>query len=43
MLVLLLLQVAACAALVIYGLYMDHPDAHPVKKLVAWSHKLRRH
>jgi hypothetical protein len=43
MLILILLQVAVCAGLVIYGLFMDMHDVHPIEKLVAWSHKLRRH
>ncbi len=43
MLYLILLQVAVCAGLVIYGLFMDMHDVHPVDRLVAWSHKLRRH
>lgn len=41
MLILLLLQIVVCAGLVIYGLLMDAPDAHPVKKLTDWSHRLR--
>jgi hypothetical protein len=41
MLLLILLQIAVCAALVIYGLFMDMHDVHPVEKLKAWSHKLR--
>jgi hypothetical protein len=43
MLILILLQVAVCAGLVIYGLFMDVHDVHPVEKLLAWSQKLRRH
>lgn len=43
MLILILLQVAACAGLVIYGLLMDVHDVHPVQRLKAWSHKLRHH
>ena len=43
MLILILLQSAVCAGLVIYGLFMDVHDVHPVEKLVALSHKLRHH
>ncbi|HEY8027043.1 MAG TPA: hypothetical protein VIF60_21055 [Burkholderiaceae bacterium] len=36
----LLLQIVVCAALVIYGLFMDVHDVHPVEKLVAMRHRL---
>jgi hypothetical protein len=40
MLFLILLQVAVCAGLVIYGLFMDMHDVHPMQKLAALRHKL---
>ncbi len=43
MLFLILLQVAVCAGLVIYGLFMDMHDVHPLERLLAWGRKLRHH
>ena len=41
MLILILLQIAVCAGLVIYGLLMDMHDVHPLRRVMAWGHKLR--